>query len=188
MSAPCSQQMAATCSACALHDQGYPVMSVPRIGATLMAVVAAPSYHDVVVQKPLSAQSAAGAYLRRAMDVAGLTKSEVHFASVLRHRPPEGRAPTLSEMGACMSILRAEIDEVRPRAILALGEDAARALGVPKPLRDTTPHELFPYTADFGDLPIICASHPGARGGGPRLSVEFCVALSHATSIARSPS
>lgn len=184
MTTACPEQMAAACRACALFEEGHPVVGVPRIGATIMALVGTPSYYDVVLQQPLTAQSAAGRFVREAMKEAGLSRSQVHLTTVLRHRPPDARAPQASEIAACMPILTTEIDQLRPRVIVAMGEVAAHALGREQPLRHLVALHGLSYRASFGEIPVVCTHHPGGRGASPALSLHLADALRQAARLA----
>jgi len=77
----------------------------------------------------------AGALLRRALDEAGIAADDVyitnavkHFRYVERGKRRIHQKPETIQIEACHPWLEAEIEAVRPRAIVALGATAARSL------------------------------------------------------------
>jgi DNA polymerase len=75
----------------------------------------------------------AGQLLDRIILAMGLKREQVYLANVLNWRPEteggEGnRPPSASEMEFCMPYLRAQIDIVKPKLIVALGGSAVQAL------------------------------------------------------------
>lgn len=77
----------------------------------------------------------AGRLLDRALEEAGIDRSRVYVTNVVKHFKWEQRGkrrihkkPNMSEISACRPWLNAEVDQVRPKAIVALGSTAAQAL------------------------------------------------------------
>ena len=58
----------------------------------------------------------------------GLSSSDVHLTNLVYWRPPGNRKPSAREIAACAPFLRRQIDLVSPRALLVLGDTAARTL------------------------------------------------------------
>lgn len=76
----------------------------------------------------------AGQLLTRMIEAMGYRREEVYIANVVKCRPPENRTPEPDEMASCEPFLRAQLDAIRPKVIVALGKTAVQAL-----LRETTP-------------------------------------------------
>jgi uracil-DNA glycosylase len=79
----------------------------------------------------------AGKLLDRALDEAGIDRSKVYVTNAVKHfkwtPAPRGKRrihkkPGAEEIRACRPWLDAEIEQVRPRVIVALGATAAQAL------------------------------------------------------------
>jgi len=77
----------------------------------------------------------AGRELDRALEAAGIERSEVYVTNVVKHFKFEERGkrrihqtPRKGEVDACMPWLDTEIKLIRPRAIVTLGATAAKAL------------------------------------------------------------
>jgi uracil-DNA glycosylase family protein len=108
----------------------------------------------------------AGRELERALEAAGIERSEVYVTNVVKHFKFEERGkrrihqtPRKGEIDACMPWLDTEIKIVRPRGIVTLGATAAKALLGPG----------FRLTQHRGELleselaPVVAATiHPSA--------------------------
>ena len=77
----------------------------------------------------------AGKLLDRALEEAGIERSEAYLTNVVKHFKwePKGKLrihakPSPPEIAACMPWLQAEIARVRPRVLVPLGATAAQAL------------------------------------------------------------
>jgi DNA polymerase len=77
----------------------------------------------------------AGRELDKGLEAAGITRSDVYITNVVKHFKFEERGkrrihqrPTKGEVDACLPWLRAELDVVRPRALVLLGATAGKAL------------------------------------------------------------
>jgi DNA polymerase len=77
----------------------------------------------------------AGRELDKGLEAAGITRSDVYITNVVKHFKFEERGkrrihqrPTKGEVDACLPWLRAELDVVKPRALVLLGATAGKAL------------------------------------------------------------
>lgn len=70
----------------------------------------------------------AGQLLDKMIAGMGLARQAVYICNVVKARPPENATPTPAEMDAALPYLLAQLDIVRPQALVALGLVAARAL------------------------------------------------------------
>ena len=77
----------------------------------------------------------AGQLLARAVDEAGIPRTAVYVTNAVKHFRFEERGkrrihqtPTTAHVTACHPWLAAELDEVRPRVVVALGATAARSV------------------------------------------------------------
>jgi DNA polymerase len=72
-----------------------------------------------------------GALLERALAEAGLRREDLWITNAVKCRPVQAgrnRAPTTREVKAWLPVLEAELALLRPRAVVALGAVAAKAL------------------------------------------------------------
>ena len=163
---------AAGCTACHLHELGtQTVFGEGRASADVMLVGEQPGDQEDLAGKPFVGP--AGRLLDRALEAAGIDRSQVYVTNAVKHfkwePSPNGKRrihkkPDTREIGACKPWLEAEIAVLRPRLVVALGATAAQTLM----------GKSFRVTASRGqvlDLP------PAAR----------LVATVHPSSILRSP-
>lgn len=104
----------------------------------------------------------AGDLLNKMIVAMGFAREEVFIANIVKCRPPNNRAPTPAEVAECFPYLRAQIQVIKPKAIVTLGGPAAKALlqsatGITK-LRGTW-HDI-----SFGPgkpvIPVMPTFHP----------------------------
>jgi uracil-DNA glycosylase family 4 len=71
----------------------------------------------------------AGKRLNEALIAAGLKRDEVYITNIYKFRPPNNRKPTLEEIVEHWPYLSIELDEVKPRFVLLLGNTALETFG-----------------------------------------------------------
>lgn len=70
----------------------------------------------------------AGQLLDRIFDAAGIIRSEVYIANVVKCRPPANRLPLQPEIEACLPYLKEQVAIINPEIIVCLGALAMRVL------------------------------------------------------------
>jgi uracil-DNA glycosylase family 4 len=159
-------QEASTCTRCPLsRGRTNVVFGEGDPAARLMIVGEAPGRDEDLQGRPFVGRS--GQLLDRLLaEEAGLARSEVYIANVIKCRPPNNRDPLPGEIAACRPYLAAQVELIAPRVVLTLGNFSTKLLldtteGITK-LRGRT----FPYGAAGGVL--VPTFHPAAalRGGG----------------------
>src|SRR6516165_8564343 len=70
----------------------------------------------------------AGQLLTRLIEDIGLRRDDVYIANVVKCRPPGNRDPQPSEIDACRPYLEAQVDFVKPRVLVTLGNFATKLL------------------------------------------------------------
>jgi uracil-DNA glycosylase family protein len=108
----------------------------------------------------------AGRELDNGLEAAGITRSDVYITNVVKHFKFEERGkrrihqrPTKGEVDACLPWLRAELDVVRPRALVLLGATAGKALlGTSFRLADARGKPIDSDLAPF----VTATVHPSA--------------------------
>lgn len=114
------------CTDCALHRSTTHrcVWGDGPNDADVVIVGEAPGEAEARTGKPFMGKS--GQLLRDRLARSGL--NSVYITNVAKCRPPANRAPTPDEIKACRKYLDEEIATVKPRAILALGAVASKAV------------------------------------------------------------
>lgn len=126
------------CRGCPLHaDATQTVFGQGRASARLMLVGEQPGDKEDKEGEPFVGP--AGRLLDRALEEAGIDRSEAYVTNAVKHfkwRPRGNRrlhqTPRVGEIEACKPWLEAELQAVEPEAVLAMGATAARSLFGPK--------------------------------------------------------
>ena len=100
--------------------------------ARLLLVGEAPGYEEEKQREPFVGP--AGKKLDGILKAMDLSRADVYLTNIVKFRPAaarqttNNRPPTAEETAACLALMRAEIDIVRPACIVALGPTAAAGL------------------------------------------------------------
>ncbi|MFL5834669.1 MAG: UdgX family uracil-DNA binding protein [Solirubrobacterales bacterium] len=132
------EEAAQACRGCELYkDATQAVFGSGRKKAKLMLVGEQPGDKEDLAGEPFVGP--AGQLLDRALEEAGIDRSEAYVTNAVKHFKwkPRGKrrlhqTPRVGEIEACKPWLVAEVEAVRPRAVLAMGATAARSLFGPK--------------------------------------------------------
>lgn len=121
----------------------------------------APGAEEELVGEPFVGP--AGQLLDRIIQAMGLTRKEVYIGNIMNYRPPlpgpvGNRAPTSGEMAYCLPYLLAQLDIIRPEAIIALGKTAIDGLLGPDPKRRIG--QVRGKWHSFKGIPLIPTFHP----------------------------
>ena len=128
----------------------------------------------------------AGAMLDKALEDAGIPRSEVYLTNAVKHFKWEPRGkrrihkkPRISEIKACRPWLEAELRAVKPQILVCLGATAAQSvMGSQFKLMQNRGKVLSPAPGPNG---------PGLPGKGLALPVEQVVATIHPSAVLRAP-
>jgi DNA polymerase len=142
------------------------VLGVGSLDAALMFVGEAPGAEEEIQGEPFVGP--AGQLLTRMIVAMGVAREEVYIGNIMNWRPglptAEGqeqvgnRPPTAGELAYCLPFLRAQVEVVAPRFLVALGATAAQGLlgaGAFKTLG-----EVRGRWHDFGGIPLMVTYHP----------------------------
>jgi uracil-DNA glycosylase len=129
---------AADCTACHLYKLGtQTVFGEGKTSALIMFIGEQPGDKEDLAGRPFVGP--AGALLDKSLEEAGIDRSKVYVTNVVKHFKWEPRGkrrihkkPNAAEITACRPWLQAELDVVKPRAIICLGSTAAQAVIGPK--------------------------------------------------------
>jgi DNA polymerase len=122
------------CTRCKLHStRQHIVFGVGAEDAPLVFVGEAPGEQEDKKGEPFVGR--AGELLDRMIEAMGWTRDAVYIANTVKCRPPGNRNPQPDELEPCMPFLRAQLDAIAPRVIVALGRPAAnQLLGTDSPI------------------------------------------------------
>jgi uracil-DNA glycosylase len=128
------EQAAETCRGCELYKEATQVVfGRGRKSAELMLVGEQPGDKEDLEGEPFVGP--AGRLLDRALEEAGIDRAETYVTNAVKHfkwKPKGNRrlhqTPRAGEIEACKPWLQAEVEAVKPQALLAMGATAARSL------------------------------------------------------------
>jgi len=98
----------------------------------------------------------AGQLLTKIIEAMGMTRDDVFICNVLKCRPPNNRPPAPEEVVRCRPYLKRQIELIRPKVIVALGNHAVKAL-----LQNENGISLLRGTFQkYEGTPVMCTYHP----------------------------
>ncbi len=151
------------CLECRLgHTRRVAVPGEGPLGAGLLWLGEAPGAAEDAAGRPFV--GASGRFLRAEMAAAGLDPAGMYITNVVKCRPPGNRQPRADEIATCTGLyLVRQVELVRPRAVVALGATAARAL-LAGEVKMTAEHGSWreDYSLTRQALPVFVTYHPAA--------------------------
>ena len=147
----------AACRACVLHEsRNNTVFGVGNPNARCLFIGEAPGADEDRQGEPFVGR--AGQLLNAMLAAIGLQREDVYIANILKCRPPRNRDPRPEEVACCSGFLRAQIDAIAPRVMVAVGRIAAQhLLGTTQPLgRLRGVLHSHPETG----IPLLVTYHP----------------------------
>lgn len=124
--------------------------------ASIMFVGEAPGFHEDKQGIPFV--GAAGKLLTELLESAGLFRSQVYIANVIKCRPPNNRDPEPDEVDACQPFLLQQIQLIKPHLVCSLGNFATQTL-LGRKVGITKVHGRHVQLTDFLLFPLY---HPAA--------------------------
>lgn len=163
-----------TCSRCKLAVLGAKTICMPGVGATkwrAMIVGEAPGSEED--ERGLPFIGVSGQLLDRAIQEGGASRLQFFVTNAAKCRPPKNRNPEPDELTACFDYLYAEMEEIRPRAVLVLGNVPMKVcLGFDGGI--TKLHgKIFARKTDWGVTFFMPAFHPAYIKRNPHLEPEL---------------
>lgn len=108
------------CKKCALHEsRKKAVTGEGPADAEIMFIGEGPGFHENEQGRPFV--GASGKFLEQLLAQAGLERSDVFIANVVKCRPPANRDPQPEELQACSEYLDGQIEAIKPSIIVTLG-------------------------------------------------------------------
>jgi DNA polymerase len=150
------KQAVPACTACGLHkSRTRTVLGVGDEQADWMLIGEAPGAEEDRLGEPFVGQ--AGKLLDSMLAAIDLERGEnVYIANVLKCRPPGNRNPEPEEVEKCSPHLRAQIELIAPKLIIAMGRFAAQTLLN----TDASIASLRGRLHEHAGVPLIVTYHP----------------------------
>jgi len=131
--------------------------------ATVMFIGEGPGYHEDKLGRPFVGR--AGAFLDRLLSRNGIRRADVFITNVVKHRPPDNRAPMKDETRACLPFLMQQIKVINPKVIVPLGRSALEVF-----LKDKGISEVHGQAFRVGNRIIFPLYHPAAALRSPSVA------------------
>ncbi|WPJ96575.1 uracil-DNA glycosylase [Coraliomargarita algicola] len=151
------------CEVCQKHlsPEGKVVFGAGSPEADIFFCGEAPGTEEERTGEP--AVGKAGQLLCKIISAMGLSRQQVYITNILKWRPehdkPYGnRPPTPEEMHFSLPYLRAQIEIIKPKVIIALGNAAVTGLLGPDPERKLG--SVRGTWASFDNIPVMITFHP----------------------------
>lgn len=146
------------CHRCRLCEaRNHIVFGSGHLKARLLLVGEAPGADEDAQGLPFVGR--AGQLLTKILDAMGYKREEVYIANIVKCRPPGNRVPEQDEIIQCVPFLKAQIEALSPRLIVALGHCSATTLtGEFAPLSNL--RGRFHPLAWNHDLSVMPTYHP----------------------------
>lgn len=138
------------------------VFGVGNIDAEIFFCGEAPGAEEEDQGEPFVGK--AGQLLTKIIQAMGLQREDVYIGNILNWRPEKenmevgNRPPTAEEMAFCLPYLKAQVQVVQPKLIVALGMTAVNGLLGPDPQRRMG--KIRGTWLDFEGIPLIPTYHP----------------------------
>lgn len=151
-----------TCTKCSLHrTRTNTVFGEVNPNADLVFVGEAPGADEDATGRPFVGR--AGELLTKMIGAMGLTRDDVFICNTLKCRPPGNRPPGPDETKACWSYLLRQLQIIRPKVIVTLGNPATKGLlatklGITK-LRGQW-QRLPNLAPGLANIPVMPTFHP----------------------------
>jgi len=143
------------CRLCKLHKgRTNLVFGVGDPGAELMFIGEGPGRDEDMQGEPFV--GLAGQLLTKIIQAMGYNRSDVYIANIVKCRPPQNRAPEPDEVDACVGFLMSQVDIIRPKVIVCLGNVAVQSLFGPT-LKITKARGKF---LEWQGIPVMPTYHP----------------------------
>lgn len=151
------------CELCLLHKTAKTVCLIGDgpYPADLMLVGEAPGDREDSpnIRKPFQGRS--GHLLDSLLETLGLQRSKIYISNAVHCRPPENDKPSISQIRICSdAYLSKEVQFVKPKLIIALGQIAAQGLLGEKVAVGSARNRV--WKERFRDTPTIVTYHPAA--------------------------
>ena len=136
------------------------VFGVGNLDAKLFFCGEAPGADEEIQGEPFVGR--AGKLLTKIISAMGLSRDSVYISNIMSWRPEMptevgNRPPTQQEMTFCLPYLCAEIEIVKPKAIIALGATSVKGLTGDESIRM---HDIRGKWMLFEDIPLMPTFHP----------------------------
>ncbi len=132
------------CTRCRLCEQRNKIVfGVGNPKAELVFIGEGPGRDEDLKGEPFVGR--AGQLLTQMIEAMGLKREQVYIANVVKCRPPENRTPEKDEIAICSPFLLRQLDVIKPKVIVCLGNVAMQALLATNRSMSSVRGQWFPF-------------------------------------------
>jgi DNA polymerase len=158
------------CQKCDLHkSRTNCVFGEGSLDTKILIIGEAPGYNEDIKGKPFVGK--AGKILENILESLGFKKTDVYITNILKCRPPKNRNPTKIEVEKCTDYLNKQIEIIKPKIILPLGNFASsyilQKFGLEFNKISDIHGKTFIVQTLFGNIYIIPQYHPAVATYNP---------------------
>jgi DNA polymerase len=122
--------------------------------AKLMFIGEGPGKDEDMQGRPFVGE--AGQILDSLINKRGWKREEVYIANIVKCRPPANRVPEEDEIATCRPFVERQIEIIKPKVIMSLGNVATHSLlGIKMPISKARGNFL-----SYKDIPVMPTFHP----------------------------
>jgi len=161
------------CSLCSLSQTAKTICLIGKgpVPCDLMIIGEAPGEKEDNVKEPFQGRS--GQILIRALRKYDISREDIYLTNAVKCRPPHNDTPGIKMIKACREYLLREIEEVKPKRILAMGTTAVRSV-LNKNNSGIVKYRFHViHLPEFPDIPVYSTYHPAAMLHVPYLGKLF---------------
>lgn len=154
------------CKKCNLFKtRNKPVVGDGSLETKILFIGEAPGYNEDLQGKPFVGK--AGKVLDKMLESIDLARGDVYIANILKCRPPNNRNPLKSEIESCREYLDRQIDMIKPRVIVPLGNYAASFIFEKYGLEPEKISKIHGKVFEIDDISIMPFYHPAVATYDP---------------------
>lgn len=151
------------CKKCDLHKtRNKPVTGEGSLDAKILFIGEAPGRNEDLKGRPFVGR--AGEILDELLNSIEIKRNEIFIANIIKCRPPENRNPLQNEIESCSKYLDKQIEIIKPKVIVTLGNFASSYIFEKFGLRydkiSKIHGKIFRIDTIFAKLSIIPLYHP----------------------------
>ncbi|VAW92114.1 Uracil-DNA glycosylase, family 4 [hydrothermal vent metagenome] len=151
------RQVVSTCQKCALHaTRTHAVFGSGNQNADWLIVGDIPSVSDDKLGDVFTDQS--GELLTAMLKAISLTRHQVYIANTLKCITPNNREPEADESETCFQYLQQQIELIKPKLILVVGQSAAQRLLKTHSTMARLRQKV--HTLEGINIPVVVTYHP----------------------------
>ena len=166
------REEALECRKCPLHETRHNVVfGEGNFKNKIVFIGEAPGFNEDIQGKPFVGR--AGQFLNELLVEAGLKREDIYITNIIKCRPPNNRDPTDDEIKACSPYLNKQIQIIKPKLIVTLGNYSTKYI---LKMYSLSPQPISKihgkvYSVDnlFAHLKIIPSYHPAAALYNPNM-------------------